>query len=60
VVGPRIDGGWTVAKALLGHERTQIASVGSTGRTIRTCKQIAARTRVGDPRLNRSTPCFRG
>ncbi|MBX3158339.1 MAG: acyl-CoA dehydrogenase family protein [Deltaproteobacteria bacterium] len=40
VVGA-IDAGWTVAKALLGHERTLIAAVGAIGRTIRTCKQIA-------------------
>jgi alkylation response protein AidB-like acyl-CoA dehydrogenase len=45
VVGS-IDGGWTVAKALLGHERTQIASVGTIGRVIRTCKRIATRTRL--------------
>jgi alkylation response protein AidB-like acyl-CoA dehydrogenase len=57
VVGP-IDGGWTVAKALLGHERTQIASVGSTARVIRTCKRIAARTRIGDHALI-DEPAFR-
>jgi alkylation response protein AidB-like acyl-CoA dehydrogenase len=57
VVG-QIDGGWTVAKALLGHERTQIASVGSTGRTIRTCKQIAVRTKLGDRALI-DDPVFR-
>jgi alkylation response protein AidB-like acyl-CoA dehydrogenase len=39
VVGA-IDAGWTVAKALLGHERTLIAAVGQIGRVIRTCKKI--------------------
>jgi alkylation response protein AidB-like acyl-CoA dehydrogenase len=57
VVGP-IDGGWTVAKALLGHERTQIAAVGVIGRAIRKCKQIAARTRVADHALI-DEPAFR-
>src|SRR5262249_38176816 len=57
VVGA-IDGGWTVAKALLGHERTQIASVGSAGRPVRACKPIAARTRVGD-RAVIGDPAFR-
>jgi alkylation response protein AidB-like acyl-CoA dehydrogenase len=45
VVGP-IDGGWTVAKALLGHERTLLAMVGSSGRLLRRIKQIAAQTVV--------------
>jgi alkylation response protein AidB-like acyl-CoA dehydrogenase len=50
VVGP-LHGGWTVAKALLGHERTLIAAVGQTARMIRSCKRIAARTRIGDRTL---------
>jgi alkylation response protein AidB-like acyl-CoA dehydrogenase len=50
VVGP-LNGGWTVAKALLGHERTLIAAVGHIGRGIRLCKRIAARTRAGDGTL---------
>jgi alkylation response protein AidB-like acyl-CoA dehydrogenase len=58
VVGA-VDGGWTVAKALLGHERTQIAAVGVIGRAIRKCKQIAARTRVADHALI-DEPAFRG
>jgi len=57
VVGA-VDGGWTVAKALLGHERTQIAAVGVIGRAIRKCKQIAARTRVADHALIEE-PAFR-
>jgi len=50
VVGA-IDGGWTVAKALLGHERTGIAAVGPIGRVIRKCKKIALHTRSGDRAL---------
>jgi alkylation response protein AidB-like acyl-CoA dehydrogenase len=45
-IGP-IDGGWTVAKALLGHERTLLAMVGSSGRLLRRVKRIAATTTVG-------------
>ncbi len=41
VVGP-LHGGWTVAKALLGHERTLIAAVGHSQRAIRRVKRIAA------------------
>ena len=58
VVGA-IDGGWTVAKALLGHERTQIAAVGTTARALRKCKQIAARTQAGGRALI-DDPAFRG
>jgi alkylation response protein AidB-like acyl-CoA dehydrogenase len=47
VVGA-IDAGWTVAKALLGHERTLIAAVGQIGRIIRLCKKIAVQQRVID------------
>ena len=57
VVGA-IDGGWTVAKALLGHERTGIAAVGVIGRAIRKCKRIASRTRAGDKALI-DDPVFR-
>jgi alkylation response protein AidB-like acyl-CoA dehydrogenase len=46
VVGP-LHGGWTVAKALLGHERTLIAAVGHSQRAIRRIKRIAATTEVG-------------
>jgi alkylation response protein AidB-like acyl-CoA dehydrogenase len=54
-----IDGGWTVAKALLGHERTGIAAVGVIGRVIRKCKKIASRTRTGDGPLI-DDPALRG
>jgi alkylation response protein AidB-like acyl-CoA dehydrogenase len=40
LVGP-LHGGWTLAKALLGHERTFIAFVGTSRRTLRRTKRIA-------------------
>ena len=57
LVGP-LNGGWTMAKALLGHERTLIASVGQSARAIRRVKRIAASTRAGGrPLLD--DPAFR-
>jgi alkylation response protein AidB-like acyl-CoA dehydrogenase len=50
LVGP-LNGGWTMAKALLGHERTLIAAVGLSARAIRRVKRIAASTRAGGGRL---------
>ncbi len=50
LVGPE-GGGWTLAKALLGHERTLIASVGASGRAVRRVKRIAEETRAGGKRL---------
>jgi alkylation response protein AidB-like acyl-CoA dehydrogenase len=44
LVGP-LHGGWTLAKALLGHERTYIAAVGLSTRALRRVKRIAAETR---------------
>jgi len=46
VIG-KIDGGWSVAKALLGHERTLLAMVGLSRRLLRRIKRIAAETTVG-------------
>jgi alkylation response protein AidB-like acyl-CoA dehydrogenase len=46
LVGP-LNGGWTIAKALLGHERTLIAAVGNSTRVIRRIKRIASNTMVG-------------
>jgi alkylation response protein AidB-like acyl-CoA dehydrogenase len=43
LVGP-LNGGWTVAKALLGHERTLIAAVGQSSRQLRRIKRIASQT----------------
>jgi alkylation response protein AidB-like acyl-CoA dehydrogenase len=57
LVGP-LNGGWTLAKALLGHERTLIAAVGSSRRALRRVKRIAARTMVGRRSLL-SEPAFR-
>lgn len=45
-VGPE-DGGWTMAKALLGHERTGIGGIAESVRSLRQAKQIAQRTAVG-------------
>jgi len=46
VVGP-INQGWTMAKALLGHERTLIAAVSQSKRAIQRAKRIAAHTSKG-------------
>lgn len=45
-VGPE-DGGWTMAKALLGHERTGIGGIAESSRSLKQAKQIAQRTAVG-------------
>ncbi|HEY4117794.1 MAG TPA: acyl-CoA dehydrogenase family protein [Byssovorax sp.] len=39
-----LNGGWTIAKSLLGHERTLIAAVGQSRRAIRRVKRIAEGT----------------
>jgi alkylation response protein AidB-like acyl-CoA dehydrogenase len=55
VVGP-VNGGWTMAKALLGHERTTIGAVGSCRRILRQLKRIAANQQVcGRPLLEDPT-----
>ncbi|PRP92836.1 Acyl-CoA dehydrogenase [Enhygromyxa salina] len=41
LLGP-LNGGWTLAKALLGHERTLVAAVGVVRRWVRLAKSIAA------------------
>jgi alkylation response protein AidB-like acyl-CoA dehydrogenase len=46
LLGP-LNGGWTLAKALLGHERTLVSAVGLSGRVLRRAKRIAAHTKVG-------------
>ncbi len=52
LVGPK-NGGWTLAKALLGHERTLIAAVGQSRRALRLVKKIAASTeKDGAPLLD--------
>jgi len=57
LVGPQ-NGGWTLAKALLGHERTLIAAVGASTRAIGRVKRIARATQVGDGSLF-DDPVFR-
>lgn len=57
LVGP-LNGGWTLAKALLGHERTLIAAVGQSTRTIRRLKKLAAQT-IKDGRPLIEDPYFR-
>ncbi|PRQ06615.1 acyl-CoA dehydrogenase family protein [Enhygromyxa salina] len=46
LLGP-IDGGWTLAKALLGHERTLVGSPGLVRRWLRLAREIAT-AQVGD------------
>jgi alkylation response protein AidB-like acyl-CoA dehydrogenase len=50
LVGP-LHGGWTIAKSLLGHERTLIGAVGTSRRALRRVKEIAKATRFGDATL---------
>src|SRR5690606_32261153 len=47
LLGP-LHGGWTLAKALLGHERTLIGSVAPILRGLKRLKQIASETYRGD------------
>ena len=55
-VGNRIgdeNAGWTYAKYLLGHERTNIAGIGASQRELRRLKQMAiANERNGKPLIN--------
>ncbi len=56
-VGPE-NGGWSMAKALLGHERTGIGGVAESGRWMRLVKRIASETPVGTGTLF-DDPAFR-
>jgi alkylation response protein AidB-like acyl-CoA dehydrogenase len=57
VVGP-VNGGWGMAKALLGHERTLIGAVGLSTRALLRVKRIAKQTSVdGKPLFD--DPVFR-
>jgi alkylation response protein AidB-like acyl-CoA dehydrogenase len=54
LLGP-LNGGWTLAKALLGHERTLIGSVAPVLRGLRRLKTIARETKLcsrADPRAS--------
>ncbi len=46
-----LNNGWTVAKSLLGHERTLIAAVGVSRRVIHRVKRIAAATKANGKTL---------
>lgn len=46
LLGP-LDGGWTLAKALLGHERTLVGSPGLVRRWLRLAREIAVE-QIGD------------
>ena len=46
LVGP-LNGGWTVAKALLGYERTTIAGINEAARMVLNLKRMSAATRTG-------------
>ena len=56
-VGPE-DGGWTMAKALLGHERTLIGGIAESGRWLAQTKRIARDTPRGTGTLF-DDPAFR-
>jgi alkylation response protein AidB-like acyl-CoA dehydrogenase len=49
-VGPE-NGGWAMAKALLGHERTSIGGVAESGKWLARVKRLARNTPVGDGTL---------
>ena len=49
-VGPE-NGGWSMAKALLGHERTGIGGIAESARALKQVKQVAQRTAVGNSTL---------
>jgi alkylation response protein AidB-like acyl-CoA dehydrogenase len=57
LVGP-LNGGWSIAKALLGHERVGIGDVGSSTRALQNLKHVAKTTLLhGKPLFE--DPCFR-
>jgi alkylation response protein AidB-like acyl-CoA dehydrogenase len=56
-VGPE-NGGWAMAKALLGHERTLIGGIAESGKWLERVKRIARATPVGDETLF-DDPAFR-
>jgi alkylation response protein AidB-like acyl-CoA dehydrogenase len=46
-----LNGGWTIAKFLLGNERVGVAPVGATKRTLAHAKELAADVIADDPLL---------
>lgn len=53
LLGP-LHGGWTLAKALLGHERTLVGSIGPIRRSLRLAKRIADSTQANGQALSES------
>src|SRR5207248_11570468 len=53
-----LNGGWTMAKALLGHERTLVAAVGASQRALAKLKRIARET-IKDGKSLLDDPIFR-
>jgi len=51
LLGP-LNGGWNLAKALLGHERTLVAAVGQTRRGLRLAQRVAENTQSGGKPLS--------
>ena len=54
-----INNGWTMAKALLGHERTLLAMIGPCRRTLHRIKRIAS-TKIVNGRPMLEDPVWRG
>ncbi len=59
LLGP-LNGGWNLAKALLGHERTLVGAVGIVERGLRLARRIAAEQLGADGRPLLEDPHFRG
>jgi alkylation response protein AidB-like acyl-CoA dehydrogenase len=59
LLGP-LDGGWTLAKALLGHERTLVGAVGLVHRWMRLAREIASSTLGPDGRPLLEDPHWQG
>lgn len=59
LLGP-LDGGWNLAKALLGHERTLVAAVSQTQRVLMLARKIAKQTTGADGRPLLEDPHWRG
>ncbi|MEM9071694.1 MAG: acyl-CoA dehydrogenase family protein, partial [Myxococcota bacterium] len=58
LLGP-LNGGWNLAKALLGHERTMVGAVGIVERGLRLAHRIAAEQVGADGRPLREDPLTR-
>ena len=58
LLGP-LDGGWTLAKALLGHERTLVGAVGLVRRWLRLAREIAGNTAGPDGRSLLEDPAWK-